>query len=755
MKSRFRNLCLLTAVASLFAGCARTPPQREARFMETARRLAARKEYRRAALMLRNAIQAMPRDAEPYYQLGLCYLAADNQAAAIECFRKATELNPKHAAAQLKLAGLLSAGGDKAALADAQRRARSVAAAFPDNVDALNALALTELRLGDPQDAVVHLQQALDLLPGGLTSSALLMRARLAQGDAKGAEQAIQQCFRKSPQSAEVALVMGRFYLVTHHTQEAEQQFQRAIRINPQYGPALLDLGMTLFHAGRRDEAGPIFKRLAALPDKTYQPVYAIFLVETGQSGAAITELEHLAALDRSDRAARTRLVKIYLASGRNADAEKLLDGVLARNPKDADALLQRGEFFIDAAKYQKALADLNLVLRYHPDAAEPHAVLAHLYAVLGKTLNQRQELAEALKLNPSLISVRLQLVRLLIASKGATAALEILDQAPDSQKRTLPYIVESNWALLDLGRRDEARKGIAQGLLLARTPDLLLQDALLKIGGRDFAGARASLDRLLRQSPEDVRALRALVQMYDARREHPAAIHTVREYVARHPNSASLQNYLGELLLADNQLAAARAAFTAAESADPHFRSAQLALARLDVSEGRFDSARRSVAAIFAASPNEPELWLYMGWLANCEKNYEEAITWFRKVVDAEPSDVIALNNLAYLLASQTSQIDEALQYAQQVKEIAPDNKGVDDTIGWIMYRKGLYSSAVKYLESAAQGQNDPVIRYHLGMAYLKIGDKRGAPTLRAVLQDAPGLAEARMAEHLLEGGL
>lgn len=78
-----------------------------------------------------------------------------------------------------------------------------------------------------------------------------------------------------------------------------------------------------------------------------------------------------------------------------------------------------------------------------------------------------------------------------------------------------------------------------------------------------------------------------------------------------------------------------------------------------------------------------------------------------------------------------------------------------MDDTIGWIMYRKGLYSSAVKYLESAAQGQNDPVIRYHLGMAYLKIGDKRGAPTLRAVLQDAPGLAEARMAEHLLEGGL
>jgi tetratricopeptide (TPR) repeat protein len=108
-------------------------------------------------------------------------------------------------------------------------------------------------------------------------------------------------------------------------------------------------------------------------------------------------------------------------------------------------------------------------------------------------------------------------------------------------------------------------------------------------------------------------------------------------------------------------------------------------------------------------------------------------------------------LNNLAYLLGSQDGHFDEALKYAQQVKELAPDNKGVDDTIGWIMFRKGLYRSAVKYLESAAAGQADPVVRYHLGMAYVKMGDKRGEPTLRAALRTAPHLPEARMAEQLL----
>src|SRR5579871_4562018 len=101
----------------------------------------------------------------------------------------------------------------------------------PANIDALNTLAMAELRLGKPEQAEKRLEQALGQLPGGLESSALLMRTRLSQGDVKGAEEAIEECYRRYPQSAEVALVMGRFYLVSHRPQLAEEQFRRAIRI--------------------------------------------------------------------------------------------------------------------------------------------------------------------------------------------------------------------------------------------------------------------------------------------------------------------------------------------------------------------------------------------------------------------------------------------------------------------------------------------------------------------------------------------
>ncbi len=210
---------------------------------------------------------------------------------------------------------------------------------------------------------------------------------------------------------------MGRFYLVTHRPPQAEEQFRRALGIDPRYGAALLDLGMTLFHAGRNREAGEIFKRAAVLPAKSYQPAYAIFLLETGQRDAAIAELERLARCDPSDCTARSRIGEnVFGGAYLLADAQKAAGWCACREPQRCGRAWQRSELSIDAGKYQDAQNDLNLVLRYRPDTAGTHVFLARLQQAQGRALNQRQELAEALRLDPSLLDVRLDLARLLIA---------------------------------------------------------------------------------------------------------------------------------------------------------------------------------------------------------------------------------------------------------------------------------------------------------------------------------------------------
>jgi Flp pilus assembly protein TadD len=103
-------LCAVVALGAGFvaAGCNRSPQAKEAQYLKRGIAQAARKDYGRAVLEFRNAIKVMPQDAEPYYQLGLAYLATGSSANGIAALRRATELNSKHAGAQLKLAELMT-----------------------------------------------------------------------------------------------------------------------------------------------------------------------------------------------------------------------------------------------------------------------------------------------------------------------------------------------------------------------------------------------------------------------------------------------------------------------------------------------------------------------------------------------------------------------------------------------------------------------------------------------------------------------
>ena len=83
--------------------------------------------------------------------------------------------------------------------------------------------------------------------------------------------------------------------------------------------------------------------------------------------------------------------------------------------------------------------------------------------------------------------------------------------------------------------------------------------------------------------------------------------------------------------------------------------------------------------------------------------------------------SNVVALNNLAYTLA--LSDPDVALKYAQQAAELAPDSATVQDTLGWIYYRKAIFSTAVNYLETAVKKEPTPRRQFHLAMSLFEIG--------------------------------
>jgi len=711
------------------------------------------KDYARAALQFQNAIQVMPRDAEAQYQLGLAELAAGQIMSAVNTLRKATELNPGHAGAQVKLAEIMALSGIKEVVREGQHRVQDVLRNSPGNIEALDTLALSEIQLGQLQDAQAHLEEALREAPQSIASVVALAKLYLSKRDLPAAEEVLKKAVQSAPQLPEAATALGQMYILTGKWNAAEGQFRAALKINPKFALAMVGDAMTEIGMGHKDRAEDAYRKLSTAPEKQYRHLYAAYLFQEGKHDSAIKELERLARQDPGDREARTRLIAAYVLVNRSQDAEKILAAALKSNSNDLDALLQRSQISIRAGKSKEAEADLAQVLHYQPDSARCHYLLANVYRARGNSIREQHELGEAIRFDPRFLAARIELAQSLIVANSAKNALGILDNAPDNQKRVLGFIIQRNWALLALDEQAEVRKWVNQGLALVHSPDLLMQDSILKLKQRDYAGARVDAGEVLQKDPEDVRALRVIAASYVAQKQPAAAVKALQDHASKHPKSAAAQQFLGEWLMANGDRAQARAAFLAAKTANPNSSVTDMALARLDISEGKLDDARKTITAILSSNNPAVEPLLWLGSIEVKLGNYTVAIEHFRKVLQEDDSNLSALNNLAYLLANFAHDPEEALAFAQKARELAPDSADAQGTLGWVFYRKGLYSIALKHLREAvakdgeSSAPNAAIRKYHLAMAYLKLGERdSGLKAMQAALKIDPKLPQTEI---------
>jgi Flp pilus assembly protein TadD len=111
-----------------------------------------------------------------------------------------------------------------------------------------------------------------------------------------------------------------------------------------------------------------------------------------------------------------------------------------------------------------------------------------------------------------------------------------------------------------------------------------------------------------------------------------------------------------------------------------------------------------------------------------------------------------VAANNLAWILSQPGGDKEKALSLAQLAKEVAPDDPSISDTLGWILYQRGVYQQALGHLRASAEKlPKNAEVRYHLGMAYLRAGDsaaaRRELTEALALSGSFPGAGEAREA--------
>ena len=106
------------------------------------------------------------------------------------------------------------------------------------------------------------------------------------------------------------------------------------------------------------------------------------------------------------------------------------------------------------------------------------------------------------------------------------------------------------------------------------------------------------------------------------------------------------------------------------------------------------------------------------IGQLDSAEESY-------KTLLEIEPSNIFALNNLAYLYARSDQNLDSSLSLAMKAKKLAPNDADISDTLGLIHLKKGSFLFSKQYLEDAiVKAPDNAGINFHLGDYYYRQND-------------------------------
>lgn len=123
------------------------------------------------------------------------------------------------------------------------------------------------------------------------------------------------------------------------------------------------------------------------------------------------------------------------------------------------------------------------------------------------------------------------------------------------------------------------------------------------------------------------------------------------------------------------------------------------------------------------AARPDSVPLKLNLAELRAHQGNYAAAEPVYRDVLKAEPQNLFALNNLAWILAARPDAATEALGLVDRAITLAGVSPEVVDTRARILIAAGQYDRAVADLTELADPGGSPLRYFHLALAYQHLG--------------------------------
>ena len=263
---------------------------------------------------------------------------------------------------------------------------------------------------------------------------------------------------------------------------------------------------------------------------------------------------------------------------------------------------------------------------------------------------------------------------------------------------------------------------------------------------------ARQVSSRVAPYGTNSVPALKA----YVAAKESDTAAATAQnleQAIAADPSFGPPYRMLAQLKTQQQDRAAAEALLgqaLARAGAMPPAERARLQVEAANL-RGDFAASKNALTTLVGLEPNDPAAWSSLAESCMNHRQYQQAVLSYRKLLEVEPEDVNAMNQLGYA-AAYAGSFDTALEALRRYQALRPAEANPLDSQGDVNLLTGrLHEAENLYLQAT---RKDPNFEsggdlWKAAMARLMSGDAAGADTLAQQYMQAREAAKDPVLEY------
>jgi len=139
-------------------------------------------------------------------------------------------------------------------------------------------------------------------------------------------------------------------------------------------------------------------------------------------------------------------------------------------------------------------------------------------------------------------------------------------------------------------------------------------------------------------------------------------------------------------------------------------------------LSLGDYSAAEQALRKAIELSPNQPQSEALLGWALMLQEKYDEALTWFQKVLVREPQNSLARINVGYICLKKNI-FGEAIEHLSRAIRLDNDKKATlyaHFYLGLVYLERDMYEDAQTFFQKTlVLGPNLIEAYYEMGRAF------------------------------------